>query len=64
MDKKVKRFILMVLFSFFYSLLSGKSASAASARVCLVPRSGDDLKYNGQVVSGISAETIAKELCY
>ena len=63
MVKKVKRFVVFVVFSFFYSLLAGKTAEAAS--VCLVPKDANgNLKYNG-ASTAVSAETIAQESwCY
>ena len=61
MVKKVKRFVVFVLFSFFYSLLAGKTAEAA--KVCVTPKSGSDLRYNGGVVSTSSAQNIADIIC-
>ncbi len=62
MVKKVKRFIVFVLFSFFYSLLAGKAAEAAS--VVLVPKSGNNLKYNGNPVTTTPAASIADAVGY
>ena len=57
MVKKVKRFIVFVLFSFFYSLLAGKTAEAA--KVVLVPQTNDSkLKYN-DIDQAETAESIA-----
>ena len=64
MVKKVKRFLVFVLFSFFYSLLSGKVAEAANARVCLAPKSESvDLKYNGASDAGVTAQDVADDIC-
>ena len=62
MVKKVKRFIVFVLFSLFYSLLSGKTAEAANT-VCLFPKSGEKLKYNG-AVQNVTAAAVAEDICY
>ena len=64
MVKRVKRFIVFVLFSFFYSLLSGKTAEAAGTNtVCLIPKSGTNLKYNG-IATGTNVATFADDICY
>ena len=66
MVKKVKRFVVFILFSFFYSLLAGKTAGAAG-RVCLVPKSATgDLRYNGKDVVGTAASSIgdSSDFCY
>ena len=62
MVKKVKRFLVFVLFSFFYSLLAGKVSEAAT--VCITPKSGNNLKHNGNVVSTVTAQAVADDLCY
>ena len=48
MIRKVNRFIIFVLFSFFYTLFSGKSAEAKS-RLCIFPKTkeGNNLFYQG-----------------
>ena len=62
MVKKVKRFIVFVLFSFFYSLLAGKVSEAAT--VCLAPKSSNaKLKYNGNV-ENVTAQDVADDQCY
>ena len=62
MVKKVKRFVVFILFSFFYSLLSSKAAEAA--KVCLTPKSDDNyLKYDGGKTTA-SAQDVADEVCY
>ena len=66
MVKKVKRFIIFVLFSLFYSLLSGKTAEAETAAkkntVCLIPKSGEKLDYNG-IPQDVTAESVADYIC-
>lgn len=47
MVKKVKRFIIFVLFSFFYTLLSGKTTEAKPT-LCIIPKaSNGKLFYQG-----------------
>lgn len=64
MVKRVKRFLVFMLFSFFYSLLTNKSAEAdTSATVCLVPKtSGGKVKYNGVATSDM-AQDVAESIC-
>ena len=51
MVKKVKRFIVFVLFSFFYSLLAGKVAKATPS-FCIIPKTEDGkLFYHGDPTS-------------
>ena len=66
MVKKVKRFFVFLLFSLFYSLLSGKGALAAPAknRLCVVPKnSSGRLVYNGGA-TGESASAVGVDFCY
>ena len=64
MVKKVKRFIVFVLFSFFYSFLMGRTAEAAGTNtVCLIPKSGTKLKYNG-VVTDTDVTAVVSDVCY
>ena len=67
MVKKVKRFFVFLLFSLFYSLLSGKGALAASTknnRLCVVPKnSSGKLVYNGGA-TGVSALAVGSDFCY
>lgn len=59
MVKKVKRFLVLALFSFFWA-----SKYADAAKVCLVPTSDDGkLKYNGGIVKSLSAYEVAQDLC-
>ena len=48
MVKKVKRFVIFVLFSFFYTLLSGKNGETKPT-ICIFPKSkeGSNLVYQG-----------------
>ena len=64
MVKKVKRFIVLVLVSFLYSFLFGRSAEAANkgVKVYLVPKTATgNLKYNGND-AGVAAGRIADEM--
>ena len=65
MVKKVKRFIVFVLFSFFYSLLSGKTAEAArSSEIILIPKSADNkMIYNG-AATNISTHELDDKIGY
>lgn len=66
MVKKVKRFFVFLLFSLFYSLLSGKGALAAPAknRLCVVPKnSSGKLVYNGGAM-GVNASEVVSDFCY
>lgn len=66
MVKKVKRFFVFLLFSLFYSLLSGKGALATPAknRLCIVPKnSSGRLVYNGGA-TGESASAVGSDFCY
>ena len=64
MVKKVKRFVIFVLFAFFHSLLMGKVAEAGTGnKVYLIPKEGDKLKYNG-VAQEKDAEVAATESGY
>ena len=62
MVKKVKRFVIFILFSFFYSLFAGKNAEA-SAKVSLVPKSGNKVIYNKKLLD-INPNTVADSICY
>lgn len=48
MVKKVKRFVIFMLFSFFYTLLSGRT-SEAKPTLCIFPKTkeGTKLFYQG-----------------
>lgn len=69
MVKKVKRFVVFVLFAFFHSMLMGKTAEAdnvAESTACVFPKSGVKLlRYNG-VETEKDLDVLAHEIegCY
>jgi len=64
MIRRAKRFVVFMLLSFFFVLLVGNAATVEARSVaCLVPKSGDKLKYDG-AATNISAEAIAEDVCY